>query len=180
VCVGSHSARAGHVVHQQGLSRASAESLQRALLGACRLPQGEPGSMNFDPVLGSRGFFIFKPLLPPRPCQVEYLRLDEDYRKYIYRVLHSYADEVEYIHRSSWKSQIKGDVPFCCLSPFISISILISIFPGMTDDEKWSFRRRLDTILFRLDNRLYDATESQYDHPAAIFYLFIIYFSYKK
>lgn len=32
----------------------------------------------------------------------------------------------------------------------------------MSDKEKRGFRQRLDTILFRLDKRLYDAMESQY------------------
>jgi hypothetical protein len=41
-------------------------------------------------------------------AQIDYLRLDEDYRKKIYRVLHSYAEEVEYTHRRTWRIQTKG------------------------------------------------------------------------
>ncbi len=41
-------------------------------------------------------------------AQIDYLRLDEAYRKKIYRVLHSYAEEVEYTHRRTWRIQTKG------------------------------------------------------------------------
>ncbi|KAL6064721.1 NEK protein kinase [Balamuthia mandrillaris] len=67
-------------------------------------------------------------------------RRDTQYRKLIYSVLANYSEEVEIMHRVKWKGLTRA----------------------MDEEGMLHFRRRLDTVLFRLDQRLQDTYQSQH------------------
>ncbi len=68
--------------------------------------------------------------------RTEWMRADDEYRKLIYSVLSNYADEIEHIHRVSWKKYTKGMVQHVVDSSHVSCARTCLI--GML---KWSNTR---------------------------------------